>query len=363
MMEYNFSNKLQEKIDYLNQKKTPVCLGRVNFSSKLILAPLASITDVPYRLLMQDLGSGGSVTELISCHGINYNNEKTIKMLKINEAEKNVGIQLFGENPDDMAKAAVFCEKLGPHFIDINVGCPVKKVVGKGAGAALLKDLQLLQKIILAVKKSISIPLTLKIRTGWSKNELVAQDIADMAVDEKIEFICLHGRSKDQLYSGFANWDYIEDIAKNTKIPVVGNGDLHNAQFVRMKLQTSSCGAFMLGRGPLRNPFLFLESFISDTTDHKIFFTPADHLEVINKLYSYMQKFYEKDRIIEIQLKKHALWITAGFPGASGLRKKLFTLSGHLNVHNYLVEYFQLLEDNISKHVNHDLPFLSGGHG
>jgi len=362
-MEYNFSHKLQEKIDFLNQKKTALKLGCLNFSSKLFLAPLASITDAPYRLLMQDLGSGGSVTELISCHGINYNNDKTIKMLKINEAEKNVGIQLFGENPDDMARAAVFCEKLKPHFIDINVGCPVKKVVGKGAGAALLKDLCLLQKIIVAVKKNISLPLTLKIRTGWSKNELVAKDIADMAYDEKIEFICLHGRSKDQLYSGFANWDYIEGIAKNVKIPVVGNGDLHNAQFVRMKLQTSSCNAFMLGRGPLRNPFLFLESYFPDTTDHNIFFTPLDHLEVIHKLYSYMQKFYENDRIIDIQLKKHALWITAGYPGASCLRKKLFSLSGHANVHNYLVEYFHLLADNTSKHVNHDLPFLSGGHG
>jgi len=362
-MEYNFSNKLQEKIDFLNQKKTAIKLGSIHFSSKLLLAPLASITDVPYRLLMQDLGSGGSVTELISCHGINYNNEKTLKMLQINKAEKNVGIQLFGENPDDMARASVFCEKLGPHFIDINVGCPVKKVVGKGAGAALLKDLALLQKIIVAVKKNISIPLTLKIRTGWSKNEIVAQDIADMAYNEKIEFICLHGRSKDQLYSGYANWDYIELVARNAKLPVVGNGDLHSARFVREKMQTSSCPAFMLGRGPLRNPFLFLQSYAPDTPDHQILFTPLDHLEVIHKLYSNMLKFYEKDRILEIQLKKHALWITAGFPGASGLRKKLFTLKGHADVHDYLVEYFQLLEDNISKHINHDLPFLSGGHG
>ena len=163
---------------------------------------------------MEDLGAGGTVSELISCHGINYENRRTLEMLKIDEREKNVGIQLFGEDGVAMAKAAKVALRSKPKFIDINMGCPVRKVVTKGGGSALLKNIEDLAPFFSEVKKAIDVPLTIKIRTGWDADDINADKIEKIALNEGVEWVDIHGRTRAQQYTGLAKWDYIEDFAK-----------------------------------------------------------------------------------------------------------------------------------------------------
>ncbi len=219
-----FSAPLQSKVKLLKDKRESISLGRVEFESNLLLAPMASICTPPFRLLMEDLGAGGTVSELISCHGINYENKKTLDMLKIDEREKNTGIQLFGEDADAMAKAAVIAQRSNPKFLDINMGCPVKKVVSKGGGSALMKDIEALAPLFSKVRSAINVPLTIKIRTGWDNDSLNALEIEKIAREEGIEFLAIHGRTRNQQYSGLANWEYIEELANHSKIPIIGNG-------------------------------------------------------------------------------------------------------------------------------------------
>ena len=165
-----FTPELTAKIEKFQSFSAPMTLGKINFSSKLLLAPMAGICNMPFRLLMEDLGAGGTVSELISCHGINYGNQRTLEMLKIDPLEKNVGIQLFGEDPEAMARAAAVAETYGPKFLDINMGCPVNKVVSKGGGSALMREIQALAPLFEKVRSQIKIPLSIKIRTGWDAN-------------------------------------------------------------------------------------------------------------------------------------------------------------------------------------------------
>ena len=173
---------LEQIKDKSLSSKGPIKLGAVHFSSHLLLAPLSGVTDIPYRLLMQQLGSGGSISELVSAEGIIRDHAKTVKLLTIDKQEKNVGIQIFGHDPNSIAKAAAYVEeKISPDFIDINAGCPVKKVVAKGSGSALLKDLPHLKKIVSQTKQAISTPLSVKIRTGWDHESINVRESVENA--------------------------------------------------------------------------------------------------------------------------------------------------------------------------------------
>ncbi|MCR9203529.1 MAG: tRNA-dihydrouridine synthase family protein, partial [Halobacteriovoraceae bacterium] len=223
-----FSPELQTKIEALKGRRTPLKLGGVNFDSPLLLAPMSAICHFPFRLLMQELGAGGTVSELISCHGINYGNEKTKQMLKIHPREKNVGIQLFGEDQLSMAKAAATAQEYKPDFIDINMGCPVRKVVSKGGGSALMKDTKKLAGFFKEMRNAIEVPLTIKIRTGWDQDSINALEVVNIAEGEGVEFVAVHGRTRTQQYKGKADWDLLENIASVAPLPIIGNGDLHS---------------------------------------------------------------------------------------------------------------------------------------
>ncbi|MCK5074491.1 MAG: tRNA-dihydrouridine synthase, partial [Bacteriovoracaceae bacterium] len=199
---------------------------------------------------------------------------------------------------------------------------------------------------------------TLKIRTGWCANDIVAEDIVKMAQNEGIEFVAIHGRTRAQKYNGLANWPLINDIAGKYEIPIIGNGDLHSSVFVKKELKKTNCKALMLGRGPLRFPFIFLESMTEEPVD----FFPSDHMEIIKRLHGYMCDYFDHPKFIEIQLKKHILWMSAGYPGAKAFRRLLFELRGHEQVVNYACKYLDEIGD-IQKNINLQEPFLSGGEG
>ncbi len=358
----NFSTQLQAKIDGLKTNKEAIKLGSIDFSSKLLLAPMAGICTPPFRLLMEDLGAGGTVSELISCHGINYSNEKTLKMLEIDKREQNVGIQIFGEDPESMAKAAKVVETYNPKFIDINMGCPVRKVVTKGGGSALMKDISTLGNFFKTVKQAISIPLSIKIRTGWDADDMNADKIEEIALDAGIEWVAIHGRTRAQQYTGLSNWDFIESVKEKATLPIIGNGDLHQPHQVARKLQESNCDAFMIARGCLRNPFIFLESLSKEESTKKSLFDGSDYFEVIERLYNYTSDTYDQERIRLVQLRKLIVWFAAGFPGAAGFRGKMFASKTLDETMRVAEEYYSTLRAN-SKNINFDEVFMSSGHG
>ncbi|MFZ4714860.1 MAG: tRNA dihydrouridine synthase DusB [Bacteriovoracaceae bacterium] len=355
-----FSIGLQNKLTTLKNRREKTKLGRIDFDSKLILAPMAGICNAPYRLLMEDLGAGFTVSELISCHGINYKNSKTLEMLKLHPLEKNVGIQLFGEDPHAMAEAALIAESFGPKLIDINMGCPVKKVVGKGAGSALLRDSKSLGPYISTIKKGLKVPLTIKIRMGWDADEINADEIIKVAQDNGVEFVAIHGRTRAQQYTGKADWSYLEKMAQISALPVIGNGDLHTPYLVKERYQNTNCDALMIARGALRNPFIFLESFTE--TNDGIKFDGPDYFEVIKRLYEYTIETFPDERGALVQIRKLVVWFAAGFPYTAKFRGQMFAT-------NTLEEAMTLAEDYFlnlglsGKQIDLTETFMTSGHG
>ncbi len=344
------------KINRIKKTIKPIKLGSLEFTSKLLMAPMAGITSAPFRLLMQDLGAGGTVTELISAHAINYKNEKTLKMLTSHPKELNLGIQIFGEEQTSLVKATIEAQKYNPKFIDLNLGCPVKKVVSKGGGAALTEDLNKLENILKDIKKNISIPLTIKIRTGKDQENKNAEEVVKLATQCGVEFVAIHGRTRAQQYKGRADWDYLESIAKNSKIPIIGNGDLHHRSVLKSRLDTTNCDALMLGRGPIRNPFLFLQPFSIEE------FVATDYIEVIKLFNIYLNEYFDREKLILTQLKKHVVWFAFGFYGAAKFRGSIFTLKTTSEVLDFTYNYFLNLGDS-TKSLSSDSDFLSSGHG
>jgi nifR3 family TIM-barrel protein len=324
---------------------------------------MAGFCILPYRLLMEDLGAGGTVSELISCHGINYGNQRTLEMLKIDPLEKNVGIQLFGEDAEAMSRAAQVAETYGPKFLDINMGCPVNKVVSKGGGSALMRDITALAPLFENIRSKIKIPLSIKIRTGWDANTLNAAEILKIAKESGIEWVAIHGRTRTQQYTGHANWDFIEDLNSLKKLPLIGNGDLHHPYAVSERLQKTQCDALMIARGALRNPFIFLESLDPTYANQKrSLFNGRDHWEVIKRLHFYVSETFPEERTSLVQLRKLIVWFAAGFPHAASFRSQIFGCQVLEDTLKLTEDYFQALGD-AQKFINYDEVFMSSGHG
>lgn len=357
----SFSPKLQNKIDALKVKRSPLRLGNVDFDSPILLAPMAGICNAPFRLLMEDLGAGGTVSELISANGINHGNERTLNMLKLHEKEKNVGIQLFGEDTESLAKAAATAQTYHPKFLDINMGCPVRKVVTKGGGSALMRDTEMLAPFFAGIKKAIKVPLSIKIRTGWDSTELNADVIEKIAYNEGIEWVAIHGRTRTQQYTGFANWDYIETLASSASLPIIGNGDLHQSHQVKARLAKTNCDALMVARGCLRNPFIFLEAYTEIDLNESAF-DGSDYFEIIERLHQYTLETYTNPRIQLVQMRKLIVWFAAGFPGAAKFRGNMFAAKELEPVMKLAQEFFQNLGAR-AKQINYDEVFMNGGHG
>ena len=358
-----FSPGLTEKMSIFQSKAIPMKLGNVDFSSKLILAPMAGICNLPFRLLMEDLGAGGTVSELISCHGINYGNVRTLDMLKIHPRERHVGIQLFGEDADSMAKAAEVAESYGPKFIDINMGCPVNKVVTKGGGSALMKEVMALAPLFEKMRSKMKVPLSIKIRTGWDANSRNAAEILKIASESGIEWVAIHGRTRTQQYTGLADWDFIENLNDVKKLPLIGNGDLHHPYGVSDRLQKTNCDALMIARGALRNPFIFLESLDPDYASQKrSIFLGADYWEVIQRLFEYTTETFSDERAVLVQMRKLIVWFAAGFPHAASFRSQIFSCQVLPECMKIAQDYFLSLGSS-QKFINYNEVFMSSGHG
>lgn len=359
-MGFQYPSSLQRRIDLLKARRVPQVLGGVSMAGPLIMAPMSAIGRAPFRLLMEELGAGATVSELISCHGLGHGNARTLRMLSIDPRERHVGLQIFGQCPQAMARACAQAQEAGPKFIDLNLGCPVRKVVSKGAGAALLRDVGALPSFFRAIKRAISVPLSIKIRTGWDEGHRNAHEVIQVAQDEGVSLVCVHGRTRCQQYQGLADWNYVESLAQQAPIPIVGNGDLHTPLAVARRLAHTHCQGLMLARGPLRNPFLFLESYQKEGEGP--FFFRGDHWPVIQRLRELLEDDTNQSGPLLVQLKKHILWMSSTFSGAASFRAQLCGLKQLPEVLNRAQEFFESSPQEL-RPPGPQGAFMMGGHG
>jgi len=329
-------------------------------SNPFLLAPMAGITDIAFRRFMSELSASVVTTELVSANGLQYKSERTRKLMQICEEEQPVGIQIFGETLDALGYAASECEQLGANFVDLNFGCPVNKVVKKGAGSAVLKDLDQLTKILKTVRTAVKdIPVTIKIRTGWTHEHRNAPEVCNIAYNEGIEWVAIHGRSRAQAYNGKADWDYISMTKAESKIPIIGNGDLTSSRLCVEKLKDSKCNAVMIGRGALKNPWIFQESL--NLLGKEQIQVDRDIFPLIVRLKALYQEYFD-ERIAMLQIKKFSSWFSSGFPGSANFRKTLFATKDQDELWDKIVAYFDDCKIHIQQDTS-DEDFLMGGHG
>lgn len=332
-----------------------------------VLAPMAGITDSAFRSFMREMGAGVVVTELVSAHGIEYRGENTLRLMKFAEGQRPIGIQLFGETVEAIASAAKYAENEGADFIDLNCGCPVPKVVKKGAGSALLKDLPQLERVLRAMKGAVRVPVTLKIRTGWDEGSRNALEVAQLAYDCGIEWLAIHGRTRAQGYSGKADWDFIGNVKAKSKIPVIGNGDIHSGAQAVDRLRTYNLDGVMIGRGCLKNPWIFQDSLRHLHTkagEAVPPVTPADRdfLKVLALLRFFLEANVDA-HLTGLQMKKFAAWFSSGYPNAKKFRHELFTHNESLdNLATTITRYFHDMRV-IEQMDTSSEDFLMGGHG
>ena len=295
----------------------------VTIKNPFILGPMAGVTDLPFRLLCREQGAGLLCMEMISAKALQYKNKNTKALLAIHPEEYPVSLQFFGADPDIMSEMAKRIEDRPFDILDINMGCPVPKVVNNGEGSALMKDPVLAGKIIEKVTKAIRKPVTVKIRKGFDETHCNAVELAHIAQESGAAAIAVHGRTREQYYSGSADWDVIRQVKQAVSIPVIGNGDLHTAQDVlRMKEQTG-CDGFMIARGAQGNPWIFSQILSALQTGKQAPAPTAREVADMVLRHARMQLEWKGNYTGIREMRKHAAWYTGGFRHAARFRSGL----------------------------------------
>ncbi len=300
-------------------------IGNLKIDTPILLAPMAGVTDYSFRILCKEMGAGVVYSEFVSAHGIIRKNEKTLDMIHFTEMERPIGIQIFGDSPEVMAKAArVVADKFQPDIIDINYGCPVPKITKKGAGSAALKDLCLMDDITTAVVESVpDLPVTVKMRAGWDMSNIVAIEAGPRLEKVGVKAIALHPRTTKQSYRGSANWDLIKELKQTVSIPVIGNGDIKKPEDVVRMFDETGCDAVMVARAALGNPWFFKQAtaLLLGASLPPI---PNTH-ERIDMCKRHLELLLESrgEHIGTNLMRKQFGWYIKNFPGASSLRQSL----------------------------------------
>ena len=387
----------------------------MQFNNPFILAPMAGITDMPYRRLMTRMGAGAVVSEFVSAHAVVNKAPSLKKYLAIHKDEQPVGIQLFGGEGSILAKAAARVEEVGADFVDINLGCPVPKVTKKRGGSAWLCYPEDLREMLKVVKSHVKIPLTIKIRTGWDENTKNAPEIIKIAEGEGVAMIAVHGRTRAQGYSGQSDWSFIQELASLSKIPIIGNGDIISGPQAAARLIESGCAGVMIGRGALKNPWIFQEAVealeklkaapaqtqkelcqaviakhslpdtgtLAEGKDYyqrkikKLQPKPTDYVAewiriradrdaqtLIDLHLSLLREVYPEEKV-QFAFRKFLVWYAAGYPNAKEFRKFVFTCNDFNQILEKTIEFFNQVKQLGPKFddMRENDPLFSSGHG
>ena len=301
-------------------KITPLQIGNVTLENNLILAPMAGVTDLPFRLLCKEKGAGLLCMEMVSAKAILYKNKNTQALLEIDPREKPVSLQLFGSDPDIISQIAHEIEERPFDILDINMGCPVPKIVNNGEGSALMKNPVLAGEIIEKTVKAIQKPVTVKIRKGFDDEHVNAVEMARVAQESGAAAVAVHGRTREQYYSGKADWDIIRQVKEAVSIPVIGNGDLLTAEDVIAMKEQTGCDGFMIGRGAQGNPWIFEQILHYFRTGEKLPKPSAEEVTDMILRHAKMMLEFKGEYTGIREIRKHAAWYTAGYPNSAKLR-------------------------------------------
>ena len=300
-------------------------IGNIELDTPVALAPMAGISDLPYRVICRKFGCGLTVSEMVSAKGLLYKNEKTLAMLQIDEAERPTAIQLFGSVPEELAEAARIVEAQGADIIDFNMGCPVPKVVNNGEGSALMKVPELAGKILEAMVRAVRVPVTVKFRAGWDEEHRNAVEIAKIAEASGVAAVAVHGRTRNQFYMGKADWEIIRRVKEAVRIPVFGNGDVFTAGDGLRMFKETNCDGLMLARGAYGNPWLFTQLRAALAGKDIPAVTAGEKLQQII-LHATALVDFKGEKIAIREMRSHASAYIKGLPRASEYREKFHRL-------------------------------------
>ena len=296
-------------------------IGNVELDNPFVLAPMAGVTDLPFRLLCKEQGAGLICTEMISAKAIHFKNKNTESLMEIDERERPVSLQLFGSDPDLMADIAAQIEHRNFDILDINMGCPVPKVVNNGEGSALMKNPRLVHEIIRKVSGAIKKPVTVKFRKGFTEDCVNAVEIARIAQDAGAAAVAVHGRTREQYYSGKADWDIIRQVKEAVSIPVIGNGDVDSPEKAKQMQQETGCDGIMIGRAVRGNPWLFSRILHYQETGELL---PKPDIREVKEMmlrHARLQLEYKGEYTGMREMRKHVACYTAGMPHSAAVRR------------------------------------------
>ena len=328
---------------YFNLAVTIMKIGNIVLDTPVALAPMAGISDLPYRVICRKFGCGLTVSEMVSAKGLLYKNEKTFTMLQIDEAERPTAIQLFGSVPEELAEAARIVEARGADIIDFNMGCPVPKVVNNGEGSALMKTPLLAGRILEAMVKAVRIPVTVKFRAGWDEEHRNAVEIARIAEASGIAAVAVHGRTRNQFYMGKADWDISRQVKEAVRVPVFGNGDIFSAENGLRMFKETNCDGLMIARGAYGNPWLFAQLRAALEGKDIPTVTVEERLQQILQHATALVDF-KGEKVAIREMRSHASAYIKGLPRASEYRERFHKLETLQEMIDLVNSYGTLLQ-------------------
>ncbi|MBN2696638.1 MAG: tRNA dihydrouridine synthase DusB [Bacilli bacterium] len=320
-------------------------IGNIQIDNQIVVAPMAGITNPAYRSILKDYGAGLIYTEMISDKGLTYQNQKTFEMLEVNEKEKPIVLQLFGSEVESMVNAAIIVDReTGADIIDINMGCPVQKVVKSGAGSRLMLYPEKVYAIVKSVVEAVEKPVTVKIRSGWDHDHINAVEIAKIIEKAGAKAIAIHGRTRSQMYSGKADWDIIKQVKNAVSIPVIGNGDISSPESAKEMLNLTGCDAVMIGRGLLGNPFLVKQivNFL-DTGSYEEH-TPLDERKATIIRHYRLLKESKGEHLAVLEMRSHGAWYIKGMKNSAHIKSLISGARSEKEFLNIIDDYFDFLK-------------------